>query len=145
MAGMEKQFVQFRSIAIQVKMKIYKGIYILLLLMVTTGGNLLAQDTAKNYEPDFASLEKYNPAPEWFRDAKLGIYFHWGVYSVPAFANEWYPRTMYIAGSTENRHHLATYGTLAEWPYDHFITGDRDKQGRWVQFAPKLKSAGGKF
>ena len=31
--------------------------------------------------------------PEWYRDAKFGIFIHWGVYSVPAFGNEWYPRT----------------------------------------------------
>ncbi|HTL69624.1 MAG TPA: alpha-L-fucosidase [Lacunisphaera sp.] len=118
---------------------------LLVIAALALPGLLAAQDSRKPYEPTFASLEKATPVPEWFKDAKFGIYFHWGVYSVPAFANEWYPRTMYIAGSTENRHHLATYGTLAEWPYDHFITGDRDKQGRWVQFAPKLKSAGGKF
>lgn len=29
------------------------------------------------FQPDFASLEKANPAPEWFKDAKFGIYFHW--------------------------------------------------------------------
>lgn len=41
------------------------------------------QATAK-YEPTFHSLEQVNPVPEWFKDAKVGIYFHWGVYSVPA-------------------------------------------------------------
>ena len=97
------------------------------------------------YEPTFASLERANPAPEWFKDAKFGIYFHWGVYSVPSYGNEWYPRNMYIKGSPENQHHIATYGDLAQWPYDHFITGDYDKNGNSVQFAPKLKSEGGKF
>ena len=91
-------------------------------------GLLATQGSHDTYQPTFASLEKASAVPEWFKDAKFGIYFHWGVYSVPAFANEWYPRTMYIAGSTENRHHLETYGTLAEWPYDRFITGGRDKQ-----------------
>jgi alpha-L-fucosidase len=108
-------------------------------------GLLAAQGSHESYQPTFASLDQASPVPEWFKDAKFGIYFHWGVYSVPAFANEWYPRTMYIAGSTENRHHLETYGTLAEWPYDRFFTGGRDKLGRSVQFAPKLKSEGGHF
>ncbi|HVT71973.1 MAG TPA: alpha-L-fucosidase [Lacunisphaera sp.] len=120
-----------------------KGLLLVAALLVSACLN--AKDSSGPYQPTFASLEQATPTPEWFKDAKFGIYFHWGVYSVPAFANEWYPRSMYITGSTENRHHLATYGTLAEWPYDHFITGDRDKQGRWVQFAPKLKSAGGQF
>ncbi len=76
------------------------------------------------YEPTFNSLEKANPVPEWFKDAKFGIYFHWGVYSVPAFGNEWYPRNMYIKGSRENLHHIKTYGDPSQWPYDKFITGD---------------------
>jgi alpha-L-fucosidase len=58
------------------------------------------QPTAK-YEPNFKSLEHVNPVPEWFKDAKFGIYFHWGVYSVPAWGNEWYPRNMYFPGSPE--------------------------------------------
>ena len=40
------------------------------------------------YEANWESLEKHQ-TPQWFRDAKLGIFIHWGIYSVPAFANEW--------------------------------------------------------
>ncbi len=104
-----------------------------------------AQTQKQDFQPDFASLEKSNPVPEWFKDAKFGIYFHWGVYSVPAFANEWYPRNMYIKGSVENKHHIETYGDISQWPYNNFITGAKDKQGNFIQFAPKLKSEGGKF
>ena len=104
-----------------------------------------AQTQEQDFQPNFESLEKVNPVPEWFKDAKFGIYFHWGVYSVPAFANEWYPRNMYMKGSAENKHHIETYGEVSQWPYDHFISGDKDKQGNFVQFAPKLKSEGGKF
>lgn len=104
-----------------------------------------AQTKNQIYQPEFESLEKSNPVPEWFKDAKFGIYFHWGVYSVPAFANEWYPRSMYIKGSMENRHHVEKYGDVSEWPYHNFILGAKDKQGRFVQFSPKLKSEGGQF
>jgi alpha-L-fucosidase len=97
------------------------------------------------YEPTFQSLEQVNPVPEWFKDAKLGIYFHWGVYSVPAFSNEWYPRNMYFPGSPENRHHMETFGEIVQFPYDKFITGGKDKNGNFIQFAPKLKSEGGNF
>lgn len=98
-----------------------------------------------SYTPTWPSVDQHPPAPEWFQDAKFGIYFHWGVFSVPAFANEWYPRNMYIGGSNENRHHIATYGDPSAWPYHNFINGARDKAGNWVQFAPKLRSAGGNF
>ena len=37
-----------------------------------------------------------NGVADWYRDAKLGIFIHWGVYAVPAFGNEWYPRRMYL-------------------------------------------------
>lgn len=97
------------------------------------------------YEPNLESLKQVNPAPEWFKDAKFGIYFHWGVYSTPAFGNEWYPRHMYKDSTRENIHHLSTYGTPEEWPYHFFITGAKNKQDEFVQFAPKLKSEGGAF
>jgi alpha-L-fucosidase len=103
------------------------------------------QTQKQDFQPSFASLEKANPIPEWFKDAKFGIYFHWGVYSVPAFANEWYPRNMYIKGSSENKHHTEIYGDVSQCPYHKFITGAKNKQGHYVQFAPKLKSEGGKF
>jgi alpha-L-fucosidase len=63
------------------------------------------------FTPDWKSLSAYG-APEWYRDAKFGIFIHWGVYSVPAFYSEWYPREMYNEGSAANKHHVATYGPL---------------------------------
>src|SRR5277367_230319 len=58
-----------------------------------------------SFRPDWESLQNYQ-VPEWYKDAKFGIFIHWGVYSVPAFANEWYPRNMYIEGSNEYKHHI---------------------------------------
>src|SRR5688572_16489368 len=98
-------------------------LFFFMLLVAGTVTKSLAQDSAKRYQPDFASLERANPVPEWFRDAKFGIYFHWGVYSVPAFANEWYPRNMYRRSSAENKHHNAVYGEPQHWPYHNFING----------------------
>jgi alpha-L-fucosidase len=122
-----------------------KIIFFLLLLIAGIIGEISAQTSKQYFQPNFESLEKTSPVPEWFKDAKFGIYFHWGVYSVPAFANEWYPRTMYITGSSENKHHVETYGEISQWPYNNFITGALDRKGNFVQFAPRLKSEGGKF
>jgi hypothetical protein len=94
------------------------------------------------YSADWESLSQVNPVPEWFKDAKFGIYFHWGVYSVPAYSNEWYPRNMYREGSRENLHHIENYGKPDEWPYHFFITGADDKQGNFMQFAPRIKVRG---
>ena len=46
------------------------------------------------FAPNWDSLARYQ-VPDWYQDAKFGIFIHWGVYSVPAFGNEWYPRNMY--------------------------------------------------
>ncbi|MDZ7723892.1 MAG: alpha-L-fucosidase [candidate division KSB1 bacterium] len=128
-------------------MKSYIFFLVFAFIVIVKAGysEILSQPQKYVYEPTFESLEKANPVPEWFKDAKFGIYFHWGVYSVPAYANEWYPRNMYIKGSAENKHHTKVYGDVSQWPYDHFITGDKDKQGNFVQFSPRLKSNGGSF
>ena len=99
----------------------------------------------QSYTAAWSSVDQHPPAPTWFQDAKFGIYYHWGVFSVPAFDNEWYPRNMYIGGSAANQHHIATYGDPSVWPYQNFIDGARDKAGNFVQFAPKLTSAGGNW
>ncbi|MGW2613443.1 alpha-L-fucosidase [Streptomyces sp. NPDC001500] len=104
-----------------------------------------ATDGPTSYTPSWSSVDQHPPAPAWFQDAKFGIYYHWGVFSVPAFGNEWYPRNMYIGGSAENRHHIATYGDPAAWPYNNFVDGARDKAGNQVQFAPRLASQGGSW
>jgi len=46
----------------------------------------------KKFKPTIESLQNYE-CPEWFRDAKLGIYMHWGAYSV-AEMGEWYARKL---------------------------------------------------
>jgi alpha-L-fucosidase len=115
--------------------------YIALLSLIISG----CGQKPPRYTADLESLRQVNPVPEWFKDAKFGIYFHWGVYSVPAFANEWYPRNMYREGSQENRHHIENYGHPNEWPFHYFITGAEDKHGNFKQFAPRLKSEGGNF
>ncbi|CAG2170875.1 unnamed protein product [Oppiella nova] len=48
------------------------------------------QSLAKRYEPNWESLDS-RPLPEWYDQAKIGIFLHWGVYSVPAFNSAWFP------------------------------------------------------
>ena len=72
------------------------------------------------FTPDWESLKGYR-VPDWYQDGKFGIFIHWGVYSVPAFGNEWYPRNMYLIGTPEYEHHIATYGPHTEFGYKDFI------------------------
>lgn len=127
------------------KTKLFLMAFLFVLPIIEKTSTISAQTQKQEFQPAFESLEKVNPVPEWFKDAKFGIYFHWGIYTVPAFGNEWYPRSMYIKGSAENKHHIETYGDPSEWPYYYFLTGAKDKKGNFVEFAPKLKSEGGKF
>ena len=104
---------------------------------------LLAPVYAEHYQPNWTSLSEHKQAPDWFRDAKFGIYFHWGPYSVPAYGNEHYPRTMYghhtgkipkesdhvrnynlgVGFQTfrEHQHHIQTYGDPIDFEYHDFF------------------------
>ena len=72
------------------------------------------------FRANWNSLAAYR-IPAWYRDAKFGIFIHWGVYSVPAFGNEWYPRNMYVEGSPEFKHQVAVYGPQSKFGYKDFI------------------------
>jgi len=72
------------------------------------------------FKPDLENLAVGYKAADWFRDAKFGIYIHWGVYSV-AEMGEWYGRRMYIPGSPENLHHIKTWGHPSKFGYKDFI------------------------
>jgi len=73
-----------------------------------------ATSKTEKYQATWESLQHYR-VPQWYQDAKFGIFIHWGVYSVPAFGNEWYPRQMYLQGTEEFQHHVATFGPHARW------------------------------
>ena len=60
------------------------------------------------FEPTWESLQQYQ-VPEWFRDAKFGIWGHWGPQCEPE-AHDWYARHMYIPGHWQYNHHLEHYG-----------------------------------
>ena len=61
------------------------------------------------FQPTVESLQSYQ-CPEWFRDAKFGIYCHWNAQSSVEGPNGWYARNMYIEGHEVYEHHLKTLG-----------------------------------
>ncbi|MDG0808181.1 alpha-L-fucosidase [Cohnella rhizosphaerae] len=71
------------------------------------------------FQPTFDSLRTFE-CPAWFRDAKLGIWSHWGPQSVPMFG-DWYARNMYIEGSDQYRHHVRVYGHPSEFGYKDIV------------------------
>ncbi len=67
------------------------------------------------------SLAQYQ-CPEWFRDAKFGIWAHWGPVAAPGgFGGNWYARQMYVQGSREYVHHVQTYGHPSKFGYKDVI------------------------
>ena len=105
-----------------------------------------------SYEPTFESVKQHT-VPQWFHDGKLGIFVHWGLYSVPGwatheadidklvaekgweawFANnsyaEWYLNTLRIGDTPTNHHHDATYG--ANFSYDDFAPAFDQAIEKW--------------
>ncbi|HEY9075970.1 MAG TPA: alpha-L-fucosidase [Anaerolineaceae bacterium] len=96
------------------------------------------------YTEDWESFRGYS-IPRWYQDGKFGIFIHWGVYSVPAFGNEWYPRNMYCQGTPEYHHHQAVYGSQKQFGYKDFIpyfTASNYDPAAW---AALFKRAGARF
>jgi alpha-L-fucosidase len=75
--------------------------------------------SAHTFEPTWESLRTYQ-CPDWFRDAKLGIWAHWGPQCVPMHG-DWYARNMYIEGSEQYMHHWRTYGHPSKFGYKDIV------------------------
>jgi alpha-L-fucosidase len=114
----------------------------------TARADLLKQvdkmDQQGPFRADWESLQRYE-VPEWYKDAKFGIFIHWGAYSVPAFGNEWYPRNMYVPGSPEYKHHLETYGLQDKFGYKDFIPMFKAEHFDPAAWAELFKKSGAKY
>ncbi len=76
---------------------------------VPPGGASASRQLAPGpFQPTWQSLSHYE-APDWFRDAKFGIWAHWSAQCVPE-TGDWYARHMYIQGHRDYEHHVKTYG-----------------------------------
>ncbi len=96
------------------------------------------------FRADWQSLSAYQ-VPDWYQDAKFGIFIHWGVYSVPAFGSEWYPRLMYLEGTKENGHQVATHGPLTQFGYKDFIPLFKAEHYDPQAWARLFKAAGARY
>ena len=94
------------------------------------------------YKDNWESLSAY-PVPTWYKNAKFGVFLHWGVYSVPAYYSEWYPRLMYYKGNPVYWHHKKKYGK--DFNCRDFVPmfkAENFDAEKWVGI---LKSAGAKY
>ncbi len=132
---------------------------ILTSLLLATMSTIAVAQT--HYYPTAKSLKQYNP-PEWFQDAKIGYWVHWGVYSVPAYAGdhaaEWYGRWMYATqkdadadpkvlekGLNTANYHRETYGDPSEFGYKDFIPMWKAEKFNAEEWADLFVEGGAKF
>ena len=83
--------------------------------------------------------------PDWYRNAKFGIFIHWGVYSVPSFGSEWYSRCMYIKEDHCFDHHVKTYGPHNKFGYKDFIPMFKAEKFSADAWADLFRKAGAKY
>jgi alpha-L-fucosidase len=74
------------------------------------------QIAAGPFQPTWESLSAHYQCPEWFRDAKFGIWAHWSAQCVPE-QGDWYARSMYIQGTAPYDYHVAHYGHPSEFGF----------------------------
>ena len=123
----------------------------------------------ENFQPTLKSVRTHQ-VPEWFNDAKLGIFIHWGLFSVPAFAPsgkgenleilakegwsayyghnpyaEWYVNTMKIIGSPTYKYHIDTFGE--HFSYEDFVPIFNEEIKKWNpdEWAELFKKIGAKY
>jgi len=83
--------------------------------------------------------------PEWYKNSKFGIFIHWGVYSVPAYCDEWYSRKMYQEGTHVFLHHEKTYGKHSNFGYKDFIPMFKAEKFNAEDWAQLFVQAGAKY
>lgn len=89
----------------------------------------------KKYEATWESLSQYE-CPEWFQDAKFGIYTHWGVYSVPECPSDWYGTNMYRKEHPNYEQHKEVYGDQKEFGYKDLVplfTAPKFNADEWAE------------
>ncbi|MBR0573473.1 MULTISPECIES: alpha-L-fucosidase [Pasteurellaceae] len=117
----------------------------------------------KRYHADWSSIRTHQ-VPEWYEDAKFGIFIHWGIYSVPAFAPptcqlgeieaneewfcnnpyaEWYSNSINVKKGPTYEHHIKTYGE--DFTYDQFIPQWKAEKWQPQEWAELFAQAGAKY
>jgi alpha-L-fucosidase len=136
------------------KFSMKKALLLILLISIT-----LPASAQERYQENWQSIKDNYKYPEWFRDAKLGIFIHWGVYAVPAHGSEWYPRNMYqdsiiLGGHGEllnskpspvHKYHVEKYGPLGEFGYKDFIPDFKAEKFDAEEWISLFKEGGAKY
>ncbi len=96
------------------------------------------------YQPNWASLRTYGQAPDWFRDAKFGIWAHWGPQCQPE-SGDWYARQMYSQDHWQYRRHLELYGHPSEFGFKDVINAWKAERWDPARLVSLYKRVGARY
>ncbi|MCR5508420.1 MAG: alpha-L-fucosidase [Lachnospiraceae bacterium] len=96
------------------------------------------------YRDDWESLSAYE-VPGWYKRLRFGIFIHYGLFSVPAYDTEWYPRMMYVKDSKAYEHHIKTYGEHTRFGLKDFIPMFKAEKFDAVRWVSVFKAAGAQY
>src|SRR5689334_7191378 len=95
------------------------------------------------FKPMLESLQTYK-VPDWFRDAKFGIWAHWGPQSAAEYG-DWYARNMYIEGNRQYNYHVKTYGHPSKFGFKDVIPTWKAEKFDPARLMSMYKKAGAKY
>ncbi len=113
------------------------------ILAATAAGSAARSATNGPFEANWESLKQYR-CPDWFRDAKFGMWSHWGPQGAPK-QGDWYARNIYIQGTRHYKHHLQHYGHPSKVGYKDIIPLWTGKNWEPETLIRKYKKAGAKY
>jgi alpha-L-fucosidase len=101
---------------------------------------------AQNYQPNWESLDT-RPTPPWFKDAKFGIFIHWGVYAVPGWSTkgnyaEWYQYGLQTTDSARMKFHKAKFGNRSYYDLVNDFKAELFNPDEWAKI---FEQSGAKY
>ncbi len=95
------------------------------------------------FQPNWDSLQQYQ-TPDWYRNAKFGIWAHWGPQCQPEFG-DWYAREMYMEGSSKYKYHVQKYGHPSQFGFKDVINEWKAENWNPGELVSLYKAAGAKY
>lgn len=107
-------------------------------------GEVDRQDNDGPYRADWETLRKFE-MPQWCKDAKFGIFIHWGVLAVSGAVNEWYPRNMYQESDPAFQEHRKLCGPQDRFGYKDLVPTFKAEKWDPADWARLFKTTGARY
>ncbi len=130
---------------------VFFAMFLLIFAQVFSQDEISVLEAKDTYQANWESIRSQYKIPDWFRDAKFGIFIHWGPYAVPAKGDEKYPKYMYYKDHVKNdgfnnyEYHQKTYGNHKEFGYKDFIPMFKAEKFNAKKWAKLFKKSGARY